>query len=178
MTAQPEAADDTSRYASKREFGLWRPLAGVALALGLASTMLPGCNGGPRAGGPTGTVAGRVTIGGQPLEEPVVVTFLGQDGSPATALTAPDGHYELTIRTSRSIPVGHYKIGISPYDPTESAASAPVDPRHVLDVKTGAPTARTQWNSQVPARYGNPATSGLERDVKAGPNEIDLEITN
>lgn len=178
MTAQPEAADDSSRCGSKRDFSLWRRLAGVALALGLASIMLSGCNGGPGAGGPTGTVTGRVTIGGQPLEESVVVTFLGQDGSPATALTAPDGRYELTILTSRSIPVGHYKIGISPYDPTESAASAPVDPRQVLDVKTGASTARTQWNSQVPARYGNPATSGLERDVKSGPNAIDLEITN
>lgn len=176
MTAQPEAADDASHCGSKREFGLWRRLTGLALALGISSAILSGCNGGPRAGGPTGTVTGRVTIGGQPLEEQVVVTFLGQDGSPATALTAPDGRYELTIHTSRSIPVGHYKIGISPYDPTESAASAPVDPRQVLDVKTGASTARTQWNSQVPAKYGNPATSGLEWDVKVGQNSIDIDI--
>lgn len=85
-----------------------------ALLAALVVTVLAGC--GP-SGPPFGTVAGRVTLEGEPVER-AFVEFHG-DGSVcyAVAPTDEDGNYEMKFEQDREgIPVATYQVQISTQD--------------------------------------------------------------
>jgi hypothetical protein len=99
-------------------------------------------------------VMGKVTYKGQPLAGGTI-TFVSKDGKAKVAATiTEDGTYKATV------PAGEYAVAIS----TEvlKKKADPKDPPKPLP--------------KIPAKYGDPQTSGLTVVVKEGKNEITIEL--
>jgi hypothetical protein len=96
-------------------------------------------------------VHGRVTLDGQPLPHTAVV-FRTPGQSSSGGRTDENGNYELI-----------YKRGLK---------GAPIGMNHVTILEDTQVTHKPQ---RVPARYNE--ESELEREVKAGDNEINFDLT-
>ena len=124
-------------------------LTGLCLCLALAA----GCG---ESGPPTGTVSGRLTIGGAAPPEPVLINFINSTiGQGSSATTNPDGTYAL----AQPLHVGEYTV----YFERIVEASGPVS------------TAQEQL-SVVPKAYRTEQSSPLKKTVNEGDNTIDLEV--
>jgi hypothetical protein len=112
--------------------------------------LLLGCGRGTR---PTlGTVHGRVTLDGKPLAGAGVVFMPENKGRDSMGVTDSEGNYSLTyIRNDQGAAVGWHVIQITAGDPI-----------------TGKP-------EPVPECYNLKTT--LRREVKAGGNEINFDLT-
>jgi hypothetical protein len=134
--------------------------------LALAISSLAGCG-----SGGTGVVAGKVTVGGQPLKEGLV-TFSSEVGNRDVYNAAiRDGEY----RTD-PIPCGLAKITVYPPYP---------GPRMTAEEKAGGDRVRTgppkgrggkDEGPVVDPKYGNTETSGLSYTVKPGEQRHDVEL--
>jgi hypothetical protein len=108
------------------------------------------------SGPPTGTVSGKVTIGGAAPPEPVVVQYVNSTmGQGGTAITESDGSYELAA----PIRVGEYTVYFE---------------RKVES--TGAVSTAQEQLSIVPKEYRSEMSSPLKKQVNEGENTIDLEV--
>lgn len=142
---------------------------------GCLAVIVIGCAGGsvgPGAGKATGTVGGTIKQKGQVIPADTTVTFLGEDGVVATGKTDSTGHYSLKFNKSADIPIGNYKISLTPFNPGDSSAADPSQ-FFTSDGKTKPPEVA---KSSLPAKYSNPATSKIARDVTAGSNTIDIDL--
>ena len=109
--------------------------------------------GGCRKSGPElAPVSGRVTLAGKPLEKADIV-FQPEDGrSPASGRTDAEGRYELAYkRGMMGGPVGQNTVQISVS----------------RELVRNPPQIAARFNSQ----------SELRREVKAGQNEFDFDVT-
>jgi hypothetical protein len=128
----------------------------------LPIVFLSGCGGG------TGTVKGKITVNGKPLPNGQI-TFLSQVGNrdPFSAAIV-DGEY-----TTSEIPVGKARIIIIPAVDTG-------DPGGTVkgggDVDPVARSSKKAGYFDVPERYQNAETSGLEIMIKKGPNEFSRDL--
>ncbi|MGN6136686.1 MAG: hypothetical protein ACTHOU_19560 [Aureliella sp.] len=121
--------------------------------LGLAALALSGCG---ESGPATGTVSGKVLIGGAPPAEPVRVQFINSIiGQGAFAVSQADGSYSL----DHPIQVGEYTIYLEKIVESDQPIS----------------TNAEQLKS-VPKEYRTEMTSPLKKEVKEGANTIDLDI--
>jgi hypothetical protein len=125
------------------------PHAGtLVLLLGIA--ILPGCGKGDRP--PLGTVHGRITLDGKPLSGARIGFVPKEAGRESSGITDAEGNYELKyLRDAMGAKVGGHKVSIS----------------------TAHDRART--TETVPAKYN--VNSTLEKQVAAGDNVIDFELT-
>jgi hypothetical protein len=125
------------------------PAALVLVALGLA-----GC------GNRMYPVKGTVTLeDGTPLSKGLIIFERVDGGPPLTARgdIQPDGSYQLsTTKPGDGVPPGKYKVLINPLD--------------LSDVPD------EQKNLPFDAKYLSLANSGLEYEVKAGPNEYPIKL--
>jgi hypothetical protein len=129
---------------------------GLLTALVLAS----GCGSG------TGTAAGKVIYQGKPVVWGSVI-LKAADGSVHQIGISPDGTYRLD-----RVPSGPAKVGVSSPDPTPSArAKENADAR----VPAGPPRPPPGAWFPLPARYTDPATSGVTVQVGGGPADIELK---
>jgi hypothetical protein len=98
-------------------------------------------------------VSGKGALEGKPLSG-VVITFISKDGK--TSVSAPTdetGAYKATV------PVGEYRITV------------------VAVLKKGDPkTPPPKPSVAVPAVYGDPKTTPLTYEVKAGAQTFDIEL--
>jgi hypothetical protein len=121
----------------------------AGLALGLA-----GCAGGKIP------VSGTVSLDdGTPLPKGLVVFERHEGGPPVTARGAvgPDGRYSLsTERPGDGVPPGRYRVLVNPLDLSD-----------VPDEQKDLP---------FDVKYTRFATSGLEFEVKSGPNEFPIRL--
>jgi hypothetical protein len=130
-------------------------VAGLLAALSLAVGCGPG----------TGTAAGKVTYRGRPVVWGSV-TLKAADGSIHQIGINLDGTYRLD-----HVPVGLAQAGVSSPDPAPSPrVKALGDPR----VPAGPPPVPPGAWFPVPAKYADPATSGVTVQVGGGPTDIDL----
>ena len=121
--------------------------------LTLALLMLVGCG---ESGPPTGTVSGKVIIGGAAPKEPVRVQFINSIiGQGASATTTADGSYKL----DRPVQVAEYTV----YFEKLVDASEQV-------------SAKDELLLTVPRTYRNEASSPMKKKVEKGANTIDLEV--
>jgi len=133
-------------------FGLSLLLSGLAAAGCAYKPDLP----------PTAEVSGTITFDGQPLPG-AMIQFVpdhqtGTKGAAGVAASDPKGQFELTTAGVKGALVGFHKI----------AVEARKAPKNETD---------TMPPSLIPARYHNPATSGLSVEVKKGEkNLIDLRL--
>ena len=101
-----------------------------------------------------GHVSGIVTLDGNPLAN-VTVTFEPDSGKPSFGGTDESGHYELVYsKNEQGAKIGQHTVRVA--TPTEGPEDAGKDP--------------------IPAKYNTKST--LKKEVKAGSNEINLDLTS
>jgi hypothetical protein len=132
----------------------------ICLVIGAWSVVLPpvaGCSQGPA----TGTVHGKVTFKGQPVKEGRA-TFLNlKEGGAAESQIASDGSYAV-----QRVVVGEYVVEITPLT-------------HIVDTNPGKtpPAPVEKAAPDIPKKYRMQGTTTLRATVKAGPNEINFDMT-
>jgi hypothetical protein len=137
---------------------------GRAFRLGLL-LLTPVAFGGCERSSPVETaVRGQILYRGEPVSGGLIAfapnADRGTDGPVVTASLANDGSFSLTATDGKPIRPGWYRISVAPRAGT-------VD----------QPTPQ-QPHPGLPAKYRNPALSGLEHEIKAGADNLicfDLE---
>ena len=124
----------------------------------LVAVLLVGCCGCGASQGPTGKVAGTVTLRGGPVGEGTVVFFKAVGVPAGVAKLTPSGEFRL----ERPIPVGEYQVAIQP--PAEEVPAGAEDPKLEEALK------------KIPPKYWSETTSGLAADVKEGDNSFAFEM--
>ncbi len=120
----------------------------------MALPLVVGC--GPK-GPPTGTVSGKLTIGGAAPTEKTRVTFVNNSiGQGAGATVGTDGSYSLET----PLPLAEYTAFVS----------------KVLDDIQGPVSTAKEQLTTVPREFRSEETSPLKYEVKQGANEINIEI--
>ncbi|EAQ82816.1 hypothetical protein [Blastopirellula marina] len=111
---------------------------------------------------PIAAVSGRVTHGDQPVAEGIVC-FMSAKGFGASAPLQADGSYQLQSQHGAGIPLGAYKVIVQPpeMEIVESDRSAP----------------RKSDSSNIPRKYQDFATSGLEMVIGEGRQTFDIQLT-
>ena len=145
----------------------------------IASALLVGFVLGCGAGGPAKyPVSGKVTLDGKPLAE-VSVTFSPSDRKLPTSggKTDAQGVYKLsTAQGDSGAVVGKYMVTLSggasatdqkPEDQYKSASAAP-------GLGGGSPAPESP-KSPIPEKY---STTGIEKEVTAKSNTIDLDLSS
>ena len=124
-------------------------------ALALVRVWVAGC--GEPGTAPTGKVTGTVTLDGTPIDG-VGVTFLPEEGRPASGVTDASGQFTLsTFETGDGAVPGRHKVAIGE-QPDES------------EPMPGTPEA-ANWKppeARFPERYSDPEKSGFEAQVESG----------
>jgi hypothetical protein len=109
-------------------------------------------------------VAGNVTLDGAAVG-PGTVVFVPSDGvsNPPTGTVQINGEYFLKSNRIRGLPPGHYKAAVSiiHQDPVPAGERSTVPAKLVS-----------------PAKYADPAISGLEFDVEPGENIINIDLSS
>ena len=127
-------------------------LIGIACAALFASG---GCDRGKT--GET-VVRGQILYRGEPVSGGLIVlapnSDRGSSGPVVTAMLNDDGSFTMTTLDGKPVPPGWYRIAVAPRAGT-------------VDL----PTVDRPYPG-VPARYRNPGLSGLEREIKAGTDNL------
>ncbi len=141
--------------------GAGRALGCSVAVLGWAALWL-GCGGGPLK---TYPVEGTVRLDGQPLASGSVVFVSqlrqGEKAYTARATIGPQGTYRLTTFT-----------------PGDGAVAGPHRVAVLASSRERSPMEGGRVQQVVPWHYASPSTSGLEVQVRPGPNRIDLELVS
>lgn len=142
-----------------------RPMLFLALAGFLAINL--GCSGGGTDEPELGLVTGTVKFDGTPLTG-ATVSFIPNDGRPASGQTDESGTYQLTyIRDTPGCKVGLCSVEIAFGE--ESAEDEALDGDDLVQNPT-KPIVR------IPPRYNT--NSELEADVKPGVNTFDFDLAS
>ena len=144
----------------------------VSIALGVALSAMGGCGGNDF--GPMGTVSGKVTLDGKPVEPDTKVIFMqGTKGYTGFGIVKDAGQYRIEWRRSGTtydgLPLGNYDVMLVP------AGAVDVDEMSAEEMLAGGPKKSTS-KAVLPARYLRTTTSGLTFEVAAGDNAIDIEL--
>jgi hypothetical protein len=117
--------------------------------------VLGGCD---RAKSGDTIVRGQILYRGEPVSGGLIVFApnpeRGSSGPLATAVLNDDGSFTLTGADGKPVPPGWYRIAVAPRAGT-------------VDL----PSSERPYPG-VPARFRNPALSGLEREIKAGSDNL------
>jgi len=127
-------------------------VAAVSLCLGCAT------------GGLESQVNGTVTLDGKAVG-PGTITFAMKSASsnPATGAIEKDGSYLLKTARTAGLHPGMYQVSLT-----------------VFEAAQGRPGERLYGPSKMitPEKYSSTATSGLEYEVKAGSNTINIDLSS
>ena len=139
----------------------------LCLCLGLLLG-ITGCSKDPAPGKVTGTL----TLNGEPVSN-AMICFYPDNGSASIGVSDEKGKYELLFTEDRKgAEIGSHKVTISTGRPAErQAATDPNDPSGA--VKPGNPAVK----ESIPSKYVNRETTDLVKEVKAGRQTIDIEIS-
>lgn len=110
-----------------------------------------GCSSEP----PLGVAAGRVTFRGAPVGDGTVV-FDGPEGATYVADLEPGGAYAFQVARGVGLPPGRYAVAIRPPRPTKPGMG------YI------PPNMKKADYPNIPKKYHDPKTSGLEATVQAG----------
>jgi hypothetical protein len=105
-----------------------------------------------------GRVSGKVTLGGQPLPDALVMFSGIQGGSPSAGRTDSSGNYTLVFTKGvNGAEVGSHTVSISTYQPATEEPAKPEVPE------------------KVPLKYRE-GPDVLKAEVKSGSNTINFEL--
>lgn len=129
--------------------------------------------------GPQAQVSGSVTNDGKPVTlNCQVVFFSSKAGLTLTGTVDSLGKYSLFPADPKvGVPVGRYTVAIMP--PVVAAVPAdPSSPEYQKMMESGgAPEADADRAPDVPEKFRDPKTSGLEFEIKEGPNTFDFDLS-
>ncbi len=151
-----------------------KSLQGLVVSLGILTIMLTGCGG--DTGPETTPVTGTVLLDGEPVEGATVNFLAGASAHAATGTTDAKGEFSLTTMTmdKPGAVAGTYTVTISKYPASEAAETTPDDYLAQMQSGTGAPAGP---ESELPAKYANPANWGFEATVEEGvENDFTFEL--
>jgi hypothetical protein len=139
--------------------------SGFLLFLALASVSAAGCS-----SPPTGTVSGKVmTSDGKPLPKGLI-TFLSEVGNKDVFNAAiVNGKY-----VTSEIPAGPAKVVIAPALERAGGAEVPLEKGNDLAPRPNPADAKKRI--EVPVKYQNADTSGLQLIVQTGENTFDVDL--
>jgi hypothetical protein len=123
-----------------------------------------GCGG----SGPSGTVTGKVTVGGSPIA--AQISFRGETASASAVSDPTTGEFTLSTGETNLVPVGKYQIAVSPH-----AANTEISEADYEKLMTGGGDT-TPKASKIPTKYQSFGTSGLEYTVQEGLNTFDITL--
>jgi len=137
------------------------------LLLSASVLFLAGCSKDPLPA----KVRGEVLVDGQPLEKGTIIFAV--PGKPEATGVIENGKIVSvgTFKTDDGASVGQAQVAVQAIQIT----APPVVVQNPGDT-TSNTLASMSGQSLIPTRYGNPATSGLSADLKAGPNEPKFEL--
>jgi len=141
----------------------------AAVFSGSALALLAGCGGAADAG--TVQVAGTVTVDDKPIAQ-ASVAFIGNEGARlASASTDSSGKFKLraalgknVVTVAKAPPAGAAPVSAPDTMPSEGEYQ-----KLVQAVKANV--------SEVPEKYGDPKTSGLQFDITPKMTSLDLVLT-
>ncbi len=114
----------------------------------------------------TGKVTGQVTVDGQPVSKGFVI-FVPPTGRRASGPIGPEGRFSLTTyRIDDGAIVGPHSVGIVAFDDMDQYYRAFYDDTSDYEMPKAI----------VPEQYGDPFSSGLTFEVKAGRNQADFHL--
>jgi hypothetical protein len=147
----------------------FRPAAPGVLVVPLLAACL--CAGGCDAR--TATVAGRVTLRGQPLPSGSVSVYCA-DGQIARGNVGPDGRYSIP-----NVPPGAAAVTVQSHAriPPGLRVEQKLPPAIDGPVLPGAAGAGPDRVPPIPPRYAVPEESGLRVVVAGGPVTFDIDLT-
>jgi len=125
--------------------------------------------------GPMGSVSGKLTMDGAPLDAGTQVLFMQMEkGYAAFGQADAEGNYRLKWmregQTFTEVPVGTYKILIQP------PATQNVEELDADAMLAGGDEDLEPATAVFPAKYQQHATSGLEFTVSEGANAHDINL--
>jgi hypothetical protein len=139
----------------------------VLFALATAFLLSSGCKK-KTVDGPAGTVSGKVTFKGNAVPEGCVVIFSPESGGEsATGTVDSGGSFKLYYKGGTDIPVGKYKVNVTPAVVNETPQEA---------MERSMRKEKLKGESEVPQKYRRPETSGETFDVKEGKNTYSLDM--
>ena len=110
-----------------------------------------------------GRIGGKVSFQGQPVSEGIVLFSCVAKGVNMTAPLKEDGSYEVIMAKGAGLPLGEYKVSVSP-------------PQPFYQIGQKAPQQPKQYPN-IPAKYRNFQTSGLSVNIIDGDNPFNIEMT-
>jgi hypothetical protein len=124
--------------------------------------------------GPTGKIAGRLTMDGKPLPEKTSISFMEPtSGYLAYGQTDAEGNYSIASWNNGEMPVGKYKVFMSApptkVDPATLTPEQRFENPELIEGKMKLP---------FPKKYSDMNTSGLEFDIQKGENKFDIDISS
>ena len=155
--------------------------SGFIVAMSIALPILivgTGCTSSKSFGKPV-PVNGKVTYNGKPAPAGCIITFINAERNfPASAQIAADGTYTLLFNGKPEVPVGNYKVSVTP--PVAEAASADSsnpDAYKAMMMKTGISKGGGQAKvATIPAKYATTETSGVTFSVTEKQTAYDLDM--
>ncbi|QDV71351.1 hypothetical protein Poly24_50860 [Rosistilla carotiformis] len=124
---------------------------------------LVGCGG----EGPSGTVAGTVTMEGKPVA--AQISFKG-DNAAASGTSDASGNFQMMSGPNATVPIGKYRVSVT--DVSSSVSSEGADYEAMMT--SGQPAAAPK--STIPAKYQAFGTSELEFEVTEGENTFNIAL--
>lgn len=146
----------------------WFSCRGALVVLFLAAAS--GC------GSSVGSLSGKVTYQGKTVASGTVMV-IGSDGIPRYGKIETDGAYKID-----DVPPGPVKVTVNSPNPVPDpaqVAAAQARPKRGGREQTNpitAPTSDPKLWFEIPAKYGDPNTSGKETTVKGGNNTLNIEL--
>jgi hypothetical protein len=129
----------------------WRRGLGVLILFGMVA--LVGCSNKK----PVGSITGTVKYKGQPVTSGSINFYDSGRGMAADSKLDGSGNYSIT-----ELEVGTYKVYIQPPVPEQ--------------LPPGTPPKKEKFD--VPAKFQDPARTPISKEVKAGKNDIPVELTD
>jgi len=128
--------------------------------------LFAGCGGAEEG---TATVSGVVTLDGKPVEG-AAVGFLGREGGRlATEQTDSSGKFTIVAALGKNV-VTIAKASANPPPPGDVPMEMPTDAAYQKMVQ--------EQKSEIPARYGDPKTSGLSVEVVEGMPPVEFALSS
>jgi hypothetical protein len=157
----------------------WLPHLTIACVLG--TCLIHGC--GKKEGTPQGeqaSVAGSLMFDGKSVALDTSIVFYCQDKD-ATAAGKVDSLGKFSLKAARpsiGIPVGRYVVMVRPPEPQmpSSAAAGPSSPDYQKIMMSQGAVEKPSTPSDIPVAFLSLNTSKLALELKAGPNNLDIDL--
>lgn len=122
--------------------------------------------------GPWGQVDGVVNLGDKPLDENATLTFMSTEGYTTTAILNGSGEFRMKYNGSNDIPVGTYRISVSPNIPDEPVNQ---DPASFFNTNGSTKVVKVAA-TKIPEKYRQVGSSGVEIAVKEGKQTLKIDL--